>query len=402
MLTALLLSAALLAPDDVVGPDWYYGSFRSALVDAEKADALVMLVFLAEDSAYSKQLEAQTLVDERVLEALGRVIVFRPELGSRRGDQLVERYGVESYPTIVFARGDGGIEDAIYGFIPADPLLGELRRIVERQGTVSSYMKRVEADPEDLSARFQLASILGNLGAHDDAQQHLDAIVALDPEGTHVVSARMAWTQIKAEVASAAGSDDTSGWDLAPLHAHVEHASNAEFRYEARVELANMELARGAYGKGFGLFEAAWADVPAAAARGFAFDVANFYLSSARTDDGAPVEGLSDDTGAFALELALFAAEAAERQRSEGLARLAQGAGDGGGDGDSGDGARSADDQRAGWDRWLAEHHSLLARAYDAEGLPDLAAESMAAAVALDGDSEEYVEQLANFRAALN
>lgn len=402
MLNLLLTCAALLAPGDVVGPDWYDASYRSALRDAAASEQLVMLVFLTEESGYSKKLVEETFTDERVLEQLGELIVFRPEPGSRRGDQLVEEFHVGSYPTIVFVRGDGGIEDAIYGFIPADPLLGELRRIKDRQGTVSFHMQAVEAAPEDLGARDALASILGNLGAHAEAQEHLDKIVELDPEGTHVVSARRAWKQRKAEVAAAAGSDDTSGWDLAPLYAHVDGAGNAEFRYEARVDLANMQLARGDYGEGFAQFELAWADAPPANARGFAFDVANFYLGSARTDDGAPLPGVADDAGAFALELALFAVEAAERQRAEGLARLeADSDGDGDGDGSDGDRA-SPEEQRAGWDRWLAQHHGLLARAYDAEGLPDLAAESMAAAVALDGDSEEYVELLADFRAALN
>ena len=110
---------------------WFDGDFAAATTAARQSDAAVMLVFETEWCIWCDRLERETLADPGVRGALAGVLALKLD-AEGDGEQLAARYGVDSYPTIVFVNGDGEESDRIPGYLPPGDFIAESRRILAR------------------------------------------------------------------------------------------------------------------------------------------------------------------------------------------------------------------------------------------------------------------------------
>jgi thioredoxin-related protein len=125
LLAALtLVAAACRQRDDL----WFDGDFSAATTLAKQSGSLVMLVFETDWCTWCDRLERETFAHPDVRSALAGVVALKLD-AEGNGERLAARYGVDSYPTIVFVNGDGAEVDRILGYLPPGEFVTESRRI---------------------------------------------------------------------------------------------------------------------------------------------------------------------------------------------------------------------------------------------------------------------------------
>jgi tetratricopeptide (TPR) repeat protein len=85
------------------------------------------------------------------------------------GIDLVERYTLRGYPTVIFLEPDGAEIDRITGYRPPDKFYAEMIRIADNKGTVADMKQIILADPENVLLWNQLAEKFEERGDLDSA-----------------------------------------------------------------------------------------------------------------------------------------------------------------------------------------------------------------------------------------
>lgn len=125
LLAALALVAAACGRGDDI---WFDGDFSAATSLAKQNGSLVMLAFETRWCTWCRRMNRETFSHPEVRAALDGVVALKLD-AERGGKSLAARYGVDSYPTIVFTDGDGGEVDRIRGYLPPGEFIAESRRI---------------------------------------------------------------------------------------------------------------------------------------------------------------------------------------------------------------------------------------------------------------------------------
>jgi hypothetical protein len=246
LITATLLAFTVClpqAPSDSDQGVWHDGSYNSALRRARKEGKPVFIALVPDWSDYSKRMIAETFPDPTVAELMSGMICVKYEQEDSRSLQVARLYNVTQFPTVVVTQPDGTLEDVVIGFFPAQPLVGELQRILSGKDTLADYIARIEAAPDDLAVRYAYGVKLDELGDPAGYQRELDVIRAADPTGATLIGARIlqsdVWAQIQAE---ATGAEDT--WDLALIETFMESVPLAEARYDGWIRIADFQAER--------------------------------------------------------------------------------------------------------------------------------------------------------------
>jgi len=138
---ALLLAALALIPaacglrDDF----WFDGDFSAATTQAKQNGSLVMLVFETDWCTWCDRMEREVFTDPNVRSALQGLVVLKLD-AEGDGERLAARYGVDSYPTIVFVNGDGEEVDRILGYLPPGEFVTASRRILGKGAAAASRL----------------------------------------------------------------------------------------------------------------------------------------------------------------------------------------------------------------------------------------------------------------------
>lgn len=209
----------LLAPQEAAQSpsiNWLDLGFEAALEQAHQEERYLVLYFHADWSDWATRFEAQSLADEKVMEALEDALMLRLLHGTTAGDELLARFKVQTFPTMVFVRPDGFADEQIGGFIGKMNLVYELERIFEGVNTRSDLERKCQADPENLQACYDLAQKCWALGDDEAYWKHLDMIKEKDPLGRSEVRRKMQMYTMMEHVFSCAQEDITKV-DLAPL-----------------------------------------------------------------------------------------------------------------------------------------------------------------------------------------
>ena len=152
LLVALLLVAAACRQRDDI---WFDGDFSAATTLAKESGSLVMLVFETDWCIWCDRLEKETLADPDVRSALAGIVALKLN-AERAGERLAARYGVDSYPTIVFTDGNGEEVDRIRGYLPPAQFVAESRRI--RGGETLARLRSVTGEVDDAIALQRVAA----------------------------------------------------------------------------------------------------------------------------------------------------------------------------------------------------------------------------------------------------
>ena len=148
---ALLLAGLCIAAGCQAGGGvWFKGDETQAAASAAERDTLVMMEFYTDWCSWCRRLETETFADPRVMALLEELVPMRVN-AEGKGEHLARRYGVDSYPTVVFVSPEGHEVDRILGYLPPEPFIDQTERI--RAGdTFMSCLHSLSEDPANINA----------------------------------------------------------------------------------------------------------------------------------------------------------------------------------------------------------------------------------------------------------
>ena len=141
--------------------------FEALGPNAKTRSDTLMLYFTAEPCEPCDTMRKWTLADERVARAVRSFAPVRI-----RGDievQPMRKFGIRTFPTIIFfSRTDGEIDRKI-GFRDADFMLEWIERVKENKGTIAALEEALKLDATDVDAMLGLARNYLDAGRIDKA-----------------------------------------------------------------------------------------------------------------------------------------------------------------------------------------------------------------------------------------
>ncbi|MHC4381003.1 MAG: thioredoxin fold domain-containing protein, partial [Planctomycetota bacterium] len=267
-LAPLLLSLALQDPSTTV-PEaeitWLSSNFQESLELAQEKERFLVLYFHADWSDWSNKFEKEAFADPKVLETFSSSLMLKLIHGTTAGDDLLKRYKVQTFPTIVFVRPDGFADDQIGGYIPAMEFATEAQRILDGVQTRSALEVTCKENPEDLQACYDLAQKCWALGDDDAYWVHMETIKQKDPEGRSEVRRRMEMYAMMEYIFGCA-QDDIAKVDLQPLEDFLvdpEYPVYPSILHEGYEYIAGIRKDLGENEKALEAHRMAWVHVPA-------------------------------------------------------------------------------------------------------------------------------------------
>ncbi len=129
---------------------WFGGSFQSALADAGKRDTVVMAEFYTDWCNWCRRLDTDTFSTPEVRSELAKLVALKLN-AEKGGAELASRYGVDSYPTMIFFDARGNEMERILGYLPPEKFLRRVQRI--RTGdTFLACLRMLEEEPGNVDA----------------------------------------------------------------------------------------------------------------------------------------------------------------------------------------------------------------------------------------------------------
>jgi len=342
----LLLSGLLACPTARRGEhgrvEWFEGSFDRALAEAARSKRIVWIDFWSKTCPYCKRLDRETLTETSVVEEARGFVCVAVDAESETGRPIAERYGISSWPALVFVEPDGTLRDRLAGFRGAAQLVQEFHRVHAGIGTFGELERCVAADPKDVVARLDLVirlrqmhdgrwsremeaakaslergegfdakspddlfSIARRLRACGDAQGYearIAAIRALDPEGASAPLRQLALEPLLAQ--AEAGAKRTGALDAAPVRALLAEERHASVRFEGWRALYGIAK-RTASAEARSCAREAWRACPPGRTAEFGLEIARDLLAAPGALEPADLE--------LGLEAARKSSEAAPR-----------------------------------------------------------------------------------------
>jgi thioredoxin-related protein len=129
---------------------WFKGDFDAALALAKNRQTLVLLEFYTDWCNWCRRLESDTFNVAEVQRELAGLVAVKQN-AEKEGAALAARFGVDSFPTLIFLDPDGNEVDRILGYLPPDKFLHRMKKI--RTGdTFLACLRTLQEDPGDIEA----------------------------------------------------------------------------------------------------------------------------------------------------------------------------------------------------------------------------------------------------------
>lgn len=172
----LLLPSPALAAEI----DWQT-SVRKGLELAGEEDKPVLLLFHSVTSRDSNHLLRNTLTDESVLAYADQFHWVKVDISVNSA--VYRQYtGGSAVPAMVFIDKENRFLGGATGYLEPPQFVRMLEGILEDRETFRQATERIEADPEDVEAHFDLGMILMRRNRFDEGEQRLRKVLELDPE----------------------------------------------------------------------------------------------------------------------------------------------------------------------------------------------------------------------------
>lgn len=193
---------------------WFKGDLEAAQTLAAERDTVIMIEFYTDWCNWCRRLEADTFSVPAVRDQLEKVVSLKLN-AEKDGAELARRFGVDSYPTMIFLDPEGHEMDRILGYLPPDKFLARMERI--RSGdTFLACLRQLEEDPGDVDA---IVRSVGGLLERSDPEGAISRIEAFHQvtEGTELALCRKlmftARGELHTRVYQRAAKLYHSGWD---------------------------------------------------------------------------------------------------------------------------------------------------------------------------------------------
>jgi len=158
MVALAILAFWIFLPVYAAGDIDWHSDIEKAYQAAKTGDKIIMVDVYTDWCTWCDKLDEEVYTDSHVIELAGEIISLKVDAeDGAQGQSFAQRYGVDSFPTIIFLRADGREIDRIGGFLPAHHFLEEMRRIKEGRDTFLSLQEAEEAGSIEAINRLVLA-----------------------------------------------------------------------------------------------------------------------------------------------------------------------------------------------------------------------------------------------------
>ncbi len=170
---------------------WFSGSFEAALAAAKAQDKRVFVEVGAYWCPPCRKLDEEVFTQPAVGEALAAgYIALHIDAESGEGPELVTRYRVQAYPTLLVLEASGLELGRLVDAVAADELVQRLGEISQGNNVLGALEAAVKANPDDLEARYQLGSAYALAAQRELAEAELARVVTGDPDNARGLAAR--------------------------------------------------------------------------------------------------------------------------------------------------------------------------------------------------------------------
>ena len=150
LLTILL--AGMVGNANAQGVRFWKGSFEEAAQEAKRQDKLIFIDFYTVWCGPCKSMSNRVFPHEDVGEYFNETFICCKLDAEREGKELAKKYGVSSYPTLLFIKANGEVMSKTSGVISAETLI-ELGKntvaVMNDPNSVMNLKKRYEAGDRD-------------------------------------------------------------------------------------------------------------------------------------------------------------------------------------------------------------------------------------------------------------
>jgi thioredoxin-like negative regulator of GroEL len=167
----------------VFAVDWFEGTLEEALGKAKREGKLVFVDVGAYWCPPCHELDEKVFTQPEFAQWLGtKMIAVHIDAEKGEGPELVERYRVQAYPTMLVLEASGIEKGRIVDFVEYEPLITQLEAIAAGGNTLAELEAAVKAAPEDLEARYRLGHAYALAARREQADSVFVTVVAADPE----------------------------------------------------------------------------------------------------------------------------------------------------------------------------------------------------------------------------
>jgi tetratricopeptide (TPR) repeat protein len=164
---------------DTVPPLDWQESLDMALAAAKQQNKPVFIEFFVTYQQWCRILDEKTLTDTGVVELSHKFACAR--IDGKDSPDLTKKYGVKSYPTVVYLNAKGEIIDRAIGFIPAQPFLRQMKEIANGREPEKEFEKLVRSRPADFRSLVVLGIGYQKRNEFDKAIESYEKALAVGP-----------------------------------------------------------------------------------------------------------------------------------------------------------------------------------------------------------------------------
>jgi thioredoxin-related protein len=216
VLLAVVATVGMAACQRNTSDFWFNGDLEAAEAEASARDTVVMIEFFADWCSWCRRLEADTFAAPEVRAELEKIVSVRRN-AEKEGADLAEKYGIDSYPTMVFLDSGGREMDRILGYLPPDAFLRRVQQI--RTGdTFLASLRHLEEDPGDVDAITRSVSGLLERADFEGAIHRIEAFHQATGESELDLCRRLMFTarsELHGQIYQRAAKLYRSGWPVA-------------------------------------------------------------------------------------------------------------------------------------------------------------------------------------------
>jgi TolA-binding protein len=168
-------------------------TLSAGLAQASLENKLIIVDLVADWCGWCRQMETQTWANPKIIQLTQQYVFLRLN-GEKEKDgiELVEKFQVDGYPTVMLLNADGTEFERFEGFMSADQFLTRLNTSLANPQTLGNLIAQEKKSGDDLSVRFKVGQALFRRNAFKDAQLRFQKIADQDPENkSHLVESAL-------------------------------------------------------------------------------------------------------------------------------------------------------------------------------------------------------------------
>lgn len=172
--------------------DWFEGTLEEALAKAKAQSKLVFVDVGAYWCPPCHRLDEEVFVRPEIGALLDKgFIALHIDAEKGEGPEIVERYHVQAYPTMLVLESSGLEKDRMVDFLEPEAFATALTAIEKGGNVLSELVDAVESNPDDLNKRYALGHAYILAAKAKEADEQFEAVMLGDPHNELGLAARV-------------------------------------------------------------------------------------------------------------------------------------------------------------------------------------------------------------------